>query len=118
LSKENRITAKTIADLLIRIRDDEVFSPIYTGLPVSGVSGTLQDRFTETSPNAVGLVHAKTGTLNGTVTLAGYVDAGDNEYIFVAFADRINRGSTSTRNARTTLDRLVGKLAFPAPSNF
>ena len=117
LSKQNRVTAQMIADLLIRIRDNDLFAPIYAGLPVSGVSGTLQDRFIETSPNAVGLVHAKTGTLDGTVSLAGYVSAGDDEYIFVAFADRIKKGSTSTRNARTTLDRLVGKLAFPATAN-
>ncbi|MBC7462999.1 MAG: D-alanyl-D-alanine carboxypeptidase [Actinobacteria bacterium] len=117
LSKQNRVTAQMIADLLIRIRDNDLFAPIYAGLPVSGVSGTLQDRFIETSPYAVGLVHAKTGTLDGTVSLAGYVSAGDDEYIFVAFADRIKKGSTSTRNARTTLDRLVGKLAFPATAN-
>jgi D-alanyl-D-alanine carboxypeptidase/D-alanyl-D-alanine-endopeptidase (penicillin-binding protein 4) len=114
LSKANRVTAQMIADLLVRIRDNDVFAPIYEGLPVSGVSGTLQDRFTKTSPNAVGLVHAKTGTLDGTVTLAGYVSAGENEYIFVAFADRIKKGFTATQSARTTIDRLIGKLASPA----
>ena len=113
LSKKNRVTAQMIADLLIRIREDDVFAPIYAGLPVSGISGTLEDRFTETSPDAVGLVHAKTGTLDGTVTLAGYVSAGEDEYIFVALADRIKKGLTATSNARTTLDRLIGKLAWP-----
>lgn len=114
LSKQNRMTAQLMAELLIRIRESDVLAPIYDGLPVSGVSGTLQDRFTNTSPNAVGLVHAKTGTLNGTVTLAGYVISGGSEYIFVAFADRIKKGSTATKSARTTLDRMVGKLASPA----
>ena len=113
LSKKNRMTAEMIADLLVRIREDDIFAPIYAGLPVSGISGTLEDRFTDTSPDAVGLIHAKTGTLDGTVALAGYVSAGEDEYIFVALADRIKKGTTATKSARITLDRLIGKLAFP-----
>ena len=116
LSKQNRVTAQMMADLLIKIRESDVLSPIYDGLPVSGISGTLQDRFTDTSPDAVGLVHAKTGTLDGTVTLAGYVSSGEDEYIFVAFADRIKKGITAIKSARTTLDRLIGKLASPSLS--
>ena len=88
LSKENRITAHEIAQLLMVIYHDEKFRPLIEGLPVSGISGTLQHRFIETAPEAVGLIRAKTGTLNGTTNLAGYVESGDHEYIFVILADR------------------------------
>ena len=58
-------------------------------------------------------MRAKTGTLNGTVSLAGYVESGDREYIFVAIADRIKKGSLATDRARSTLDRLLGKITSP-----
>ena len=113
LSKEDRVNVRLIANLLIKIRNDQKFAAIYEGLPVSGESGTLLSRFIKTAPQAVGLVRAKTGTLNGTVSLAGYVESGDREYIFVAIADRIKKGSLATDRARSTLDRLLGKITSP-----
>ena len=113
LSKEDRVTAKLIADLLLKIRGDAKFAAVYEGLPVSGISGTLESRFINTAPQAVGLVHAKTGTLDGTVSLAGYVESGAHEYIFVAIADHIHKGQAATDQARNTLDRLLGKITAP-----
>lgn len=113
LSKRSRVSAKLVADLLLKIRGDEKFAAVYEGLPISGISGTLESRFINTAPQAVGLVHAKTGTLNGTVSLAGYVESGTREYIFVAIADQIRKGQTAADQARNTLDRLLGKIASP-----
>ena len=113
LSKQNRVTAKAIADLLMKIRNNPKYASIYDGLPIGGVSGTLQNRFLKTAPQAVGLVHAKTGTLSGTVSLAGYVDSEDRQYIFVAIADKIPRRYSASERARDTLDRILGKIAAP-----
>ncbi|MEY4902168.1 MAG: hypothetical protein RLZZ190_895 [Actinomycetota bacterium] len=113
LSKQNRVTARAIADLLLKIRNDPKYASIYDGLPIGGVSGTLQKRFLTTAPQAVGLVHAKTGTLSGTVSLAGYVDSEDRQYIFVAIADKIPRRYSASERARDTLDRILGKIAAP-----
>jgi D-alanyl-D-alanine carboxypeptidase len=113
LSKENRITAQIIGQLLLKTRRDEKFALLYESLPVGGVSGTLRKRFITTAPSAVGLVHAKTGTLNGTVTLAGYVESADREYIFVALADEIPRGNSASDKARNAIDRLLGRIAAP-----
>jgi len=113
LSKQDRVTAKLVADLLLKIRGDEKFAAVYEGLPISGISGTLESRFINTAPQAVGLVHAKTGTLDGTVSLAGYVESGTHEYIFVAIADHIRKGQAATDQARNTLDRLLGKITAP-----
>ena len=113
LSKENRVTAKQISQLLMVIYHDPKFAPLINGLPVGGVSGTLENRFIETAPSAVGLVRAKTGTLDGTTNLAGYVDSGDHEYIFVIIADRHSKSYSVTKRVRATVDRILGKIATP-----
>lgn len=113
LSKSDRVTAKLIADLLLKIRGDSKFAAIFEGLPVSGKTGTLESRYVQTAPQAVGLVHAKTGTLDGTVSLAGYVESGTHEYIFVAIADRIHKGEVAADQARSTIDRMLGKITAP-----
>ena len=113
LSKENRVTARQISQLLMVIYHDPKFIPLIKGLPVGGVSGTLQHRFIETAPTAVGLVRAKTGTLNGTTNLAGYVESGEHQYIFVIIADRHNKSYSVTKKVRATVDRILGKIATP-----
>jgi D-alanyl-D-alanine carboxypeptidase len=113
LSRKNKITAKLMGELLYKLRKDEKYSLLYTGLPISGVSGTLRTRFLTTAPTAVGLVRAKTGTLNGTATLAGYVQSTDREYVFVTLADDIPRGNTALNRARAAIDRVLGRIAAP-----
>jgi D-alanyl-D-alanine carboxypeptidase len=113
LSKENRVTAHQVAHLLLKIKSDSRFAPLIGGLPVGGISGTLRHRFIDTAPQAIGLVKAKTGTLNGTANLAGYVEAGDREYIFVIIADRLSKSNRAEKFARATVDRILGKIAAP-----
>ncbi|TSA47725.1 MAG: hypothetical protein D4R50_02475 [Actinomycetales bacterium] len=113
LSKANRVTAKMLGDLLFKLRNDPKFTALYDGLPVGGVSGTLVDRFLKTAPEAVGLIRAKTGTLNGTVSLAGYVDSTDRQYVFVVIADQIPKTYAGAAKARATLDRTLAKIASP-----
>lgn len=113
LSAENRITAKQVALLLVKIRNDSKFAPIIGGLPVGGITGTLRNRFIETAPQAIGLIKAKTGTLSGTANLAGYVESGDREYAFVILADHLRRTNRAENRARDTVDRILGKIASP-----
>lgn len=113
LSKQNKITAAMMGELLYKLRQEPKFDPIYNYLPVAGVSGTLRNRFTTTAPMAVGLVRAKTGTLNGTATLAGYVESVDREYVFVLLADEIAKGNSALNKARAAIDRVLGRIAAP-----
>ncbi|MCE2648143.1 MAG: D-alanyl-D-alanine carboxypeptidase [Streptomycetaceae bacterium] len=113
LSKKNKITAKLMGEFLYKIHKDEKYALLYDSLPISGVSGTLQNRFIKTAPSAVGLVRAKTGTLNGTATLAGYVESTDREYVFVALADEIPLGNSALDKARAAIDRVLGRIAAP-----
>lgn len=113
LSYDNQVTADILARLLVKAHADPQLSMIINGLPVSGMTGTLRHRFIETSPDAVGLVKAKTGTLKTTVSLAGYVESGDREYAFVIISDHIRGGATYHARARKAVDRLLGRLAEP-----
>jgi len=113
LSSRAAGNAFNAAQLLFKVRKDEKYKLLYTSLPVGGVSGTLRSRFLTTAPNAIGLVRAKTGTLNGTVTLAGYVESTDREYVFVTLADEIPRGASAEKKARAAIDRLIGRIAAP-----
>jgi D-alanyl-D-alanine carboxypeptidase/D-alanyl-D-alanine-endopeptidase (penicillin-binding protein 4) len=113
LSHDNRLSAKLLGDLLVKIYKEPRFAGVIESLPDGGVNGTLNERFIKTAPNAVGLVHAKTGTLNGTVTLAGYIESGDREYVFVVLADRLSRTYSAAKIARDTLDRYLGRIALP-----
>ena len=113
LSRENKVTANVMAKLLYKVHSDPLLSTLIEGLPVGGESGTLRRRYVETAPEAVGLVKAKTGTLTGTVSLAGYVQSGEREYAFVVIADKIRRTNSASDQARKTLDRYLAKIAAP-----
>jgi D-alanyl-D-alanine carboxypeptidase/D-alanyl-D-alanine-endopeptidase (penicillin-binding protein 4) len=113
LSKSNKVSARMMSQLLHKTYNNEKYRTIYSGLPVGGINGTMRTRFVKSAPAAIGLVRAKTGTLNGTVSLAGYVQAGDQEYIFVVIADQIPRGNTAANAARTALDKMLAKFAKP-----
>jgi D-alanyl-D-alanine carboxypeptidase len=110
LSKENRVSATTIVNLLMTIRNNPTYAAIYEGLPVGGKTGTLQKRFLETAPDAVGKVRAKTGWVNNSVTLAGYVQNGETEYAFAILADGITPSFTARNKARAAMDRFLGVI--------
>ncbi len=110
LSKSNRVSTKTFVELLIKIRNNPTYESIYDGMPVGGLTGTLRKRFVETAPNAIGHVHAKTGWVNHSVTMAGYVDDGENEYAFAILADGISPTWSARKKAREAMDRLLGVI--------
>lgn len=82
---------------------------LLSGLPVAGVSGTLDERFTAPETLAGrGVVRAKTGTIRGVNTLAGYVVTADGQPLVFAFMVSGGAGQTS---ARAWLDRASAALA-------
>lgn len=88
LARTNRVSA----DQLVQVIELAVsgkhakLSPLLTGLPVAGVEGSLHYRFNERGATAgQGLVRAKTGTLSGVHSLAGYSYTRDGELLVYAF---------------------------------
>lgn len=114
LSHDDRVTARTMAELLWKIRVEPQFQAIYDGLPVAGKSGTLKKRFKKYGKSAKGLIKAKTGWINTSVTMAGYVEVGNNEYVFAVIANHINPTEKSRDLARHTIDKMLATVAKPA----
>jgi len=113
LSHQTRVTVRQVADLLLAIRSNPKYAVILAGLPTSGETGTLRNRFINDAPNAIGLVHAKTGWINNTVSLAGFVTVGPNEYVFAIVANHIHNLESARQAARVTIDQMLGTIAKP-----
>ncbi len=77
------------------------------GLPIGGLTGTLDDRFTGSTSDAAGRARAKTGTLTGANALAGSVV--DDDGRLLVFAGMV--AGAGTPEARAALDRFVATLA-------
>lgn len=113
LSRENRVSVRTIAELLLKVRSEPQLQAVYDGLPLSGETGTLKKRFHEYGSAAKGLVKAKTGWINRSVTLAGYVEAGESEYVFAIIANRVTPTENSRDRARNIIDKMLATIAKP-----
>jgi len=116
LSRTNRVSTRMLSQLLLKTYKTEKYGTIYSGLPVGGVNGTMRNRFVKSAPSAIGLVRTKTGVLTGVESMAGYVQGGDHEYIFVVIADQIPKNLTATKAARIALDKMLAKFVMPIAS--
>ncbi|SOC20946.1 D-alanyl-D-alanine carboxypeptidase/D-alanyl-D-alanine-endopeptidase (penicillin-binding protein 4) [Ureibacillus xyleni] len=76
ISHENRVTANELSHLLIKVKYEPNFKIFYESLPIGGrkdrlIGGSLRKRF-QVEPYKNHVV-AKTGSISGVYTLAGYV---------------------------------------------
>ena len=102
LSLYNYVSPEMLT-LLLRYawQHPQIYAHLLPSLPIAGVDGTLKKRMKNTT--AEGNVRAKTGTLSGIISLAGYLTAANgHEYCFAV----INQGVMSSREARDFQDRL------------
>jgi serine-type D-Ala-D-Ala carboxypeptidase/endopeptidase (penicillin-binding protein 4) len=84
LSRDEHVTALSLADLLQRANASPVAQAFVESLPIAGVDGTMRNRLT--NEGAGGNAHIKTGTLRDVRAIAGYVASADgNSYIVVSF---------------------------------
>lgn len=102
LSLYNYITADIEAQMLrYAYRNTNIFSTLISTLPIAGVDGTLKQRLTSGAPQ--GNVRAKTGTLTGIYSLAGYCTASNGHALCFAI---INQGVMNGQQARTFQDKV------------
>jgi D-alanyl-D-alanine carboxypeptidase/D-alanyl-D-alanine-endopeptidase (penicillin-binding protein 4) len=83
LSINDRVTARAMVQLLDYAHRVPWGPEFHASLPVAGKSGTQADRM-KGSP-AQGNLHAKTGTTNDVIALAGYVTATNGEVLAFSF---------------------------------
>ena len=105
LSPYNYISANTVAEILRYIYKSDIWYTIYNHLPLSGVSGTMKHRTKGTA--AYKKVRAKTGTVTGVCTLAGYATASDGRTLAFVL---MNSGLKSSRKAREWQDKVCDVL--------
>ncbi len=104
LSRDNRVTARELAALLVAIwRDPKLRPLVRDSLAVAGVSGTLKHRLGQRP--TLGRIRAKTGTTAIASALSGYVGS---RYAFVVVQ---NGSPVDYWAARAAQDRFVTKLA-------
>jgi D-alanyl-D-alanine carboxypeptidase/D-alanyl-D-alanine-endopeptidase (penicillin-binding protein 4) len=74
LSRENRVSASTLARWLASFHDDERLEALFVdGLARGGTEGTLRKRFRDESALSGAVVHAKSGYINYVSCLSGFV---------------------------------------------
>lgn len=92
LSRDNRMDPRLLIGVLrwASRADAPELGAVLTGLPVTGFSGSLDDRMTGGPAASLGRVRAKTGTLSSVRSLAGVAtDLQGNAMLFVLMADKI-----------------------------
>ena len=106
LSLYNYVSAELLVYML-RYADskEEIIGHLLPSLPIAGVDGTLKKRMTDT--NACGNVVAKTGTVTGISSLAGYLTSGDGRRLCFAI---INQGVMRSKDGRDFQDRVCNAL--------
>lgn len=109
LSHENRISSKILIEILKDAHANPSLFPEYlASLPVAGVSGTLKKRFTNSFFRKKSIsIRAKTGTLTGVSSLAGYILKNKSLYAFSFIQNRTVSKTTANRCEEKTLLALL-----------
>jgi D-alanyl-D-alanine carboxypeptidase/D-alanyl-D-alanine-endopeptidase (penicillin-binding protein 4) len=107
LSPQDVITPRA-ATTLLTYAARQPWGEIYrASLPVGGVDGTLENRFTQ-SP-LKGKIFAKTGTLAEVHTLSGYLIAASGRTLVISVL--CNDHSPVTDTTRVAMDKIVEAIA-------
>ena len=109
LSLYNYLSAE-VECLLLRYayRNENIWPHLKPSLPIAGVDGTLKKRMKSSFAHTN--VMAKTGTLTGIITLAGYCTAANGHTLCFAI---LNNGIMHAANARRFQDRVCNVLCQP-----
>jgi D-alanyl-D-alanine carboxypeptidase/D-alanyl-D-alanine-endopeptidase (penicillin-binding protein 4) len=111
LSRSNHVPLEVLAGAVRMAVATPGLRHLLSGLPIAGFSGSLEDRFAGAGAGpGTGLVRAKTGTLTGVHSLAGYVrDRTGTLLVFAVATD--SAPPAKALAARAALDRITAALA-------
>ena len=83
LSRQERISSKSLGDLLVDAGNSPVMPELMSSLAIAGADGTMKKRLKNNG--ITGRAHIKTGTLDGVKTIAGYVLSRSGKRLAVVF---------------------------------
>lgn len=109
LSLYNYVSAELEVRLLrYASQNGNIYLHLYPALPIAGEDGTLRSRMRGSFTN--GNVHAKTGTVMGISSLAGYCTASNGHKLCFSI---INQGVMHGKNGRAFQDKVCTILCSP-----
>ena len=107
VSLYNYISPQLLVDCLrYAFHRPEIFQPLYASLPIAGIDGTMNYRMSK--GKAFRNVRAKTGSVTGVSSLAGYVKAANGHMLSFAI---INQNVLRMADARRFQDQLCEIMA-------
>lgn len=106
LSRRDLVTPAAVVQLLLYAQKQPWGAAYQESLPVSGVDGSLSDRFLNTA--AGGLIHAKTGTLSHVNALSGYGETKTGKRF--VFSILCNNHNLPPGKTLATIDEIVQLL--------
>jgi len=86
-------------------KNDSIYTPLYQSLPIAGVDGTLEYRMREGKAHRN--VRAKTGTVTGVSSLAGYAKASNGHILAFVI---MNQNLIKTSSARLFQNKVCEEL--------
>lgn len=107
MSRHDYVTPRALVRVLDVMRTSPNGALYRAALPLAGVDGTIANRMKNTS--AAGNANAKTGTLDKTRSLSGYVNTADGHVVI--FSMLCNNFTVSTREVERVQDLLVSTIA-------
>lgn len=106
LSMYDMCSPQFMVDMLSLIyRDKDLYRIMYKSLPISGVDGTLKTRLS--GKTTLNKVHAKTGSVTGSCTLAGYIHTADGRDLAFCI---MNEGAIKMAPSRAVQDKICTVL--------
>ena len=109
LSLYNYVSPELEVRMLRYARQNQnIYLHLLPSLPKAGMDGTLRNRMSSTFTR--GNVRAKTGSVTGVYSLAGYLTASNGHEICFSI---INQGIMHGKNARAFQDRVCEALCMP-----
>jgi D-alanyl-D-alanine carboxypeptidase/D-alanyl-D-alanine-endopeptidase (penicillin-binding protein 4) len=107
LSYENRLSADILAKFLMyAYRQINYKNEFLVSLPIAGVSGTLRKRDFDTSK---AMIRAKTGSLDGVNSLAGYIFTNkQKQYAFAIIQNQVKSRDSGLKLEEKIVDVIAG----------
>jgi serine-type D-Ala-D-Ala carboxypeptidase/endopeptidase (penicillin-binding protein 4) len=107
LSRKNLVSPRALVETLRAIAQSPNRDAFHASLAVAGQSGTLRQRFLGTP--IAGHFYGKTGTLEGTSALSGFLELPSSQPFVLSIL--VNHSTQSSETLRQAVEQIMGAIA-------